>query len=313
MEMSCQKSLTSSPTKSSPGRTTNRTPRKRASLSPAVKSKASPSPAKKPKTSPHDLSLKDPLPSPRQRKSLRRSVRDSRRRTLPSIHNNAAELCKSIKSDLPERDRVSELLQRCFQFSMKKLEDSLKSAEDFNAEDFNEKVSSVTQKLKRFTERLSRDGTLKKFTEEPTSLETSPETEALKEQIREYITKFSDEGQSWDSLLKGYQQKAEELSRQLTENKLPEAPSASSSHLPTSQDNVLHSKPDYKGILSQQGAVFDCMEIVLDELQQSVHLLNSFLDDTTQHLQKMSSQLRSQSLKPVDDSPARKLLNIPHK
>ncbi|XP_053320753.1 kinetochore-associated protein DSN1 homolog [Spea bombifrons] len=305
------KNKTPTPTKSGPERRIS--PRKRSISSPGTRSRTSPSPAKKQRGSPDELALKEPVPSPHRRRSLRRSVRNNRRRTLPSIHDNAADLSKAISFELPESDRLSELLQSCFQFSVKKLEDSLNNSDGFNQESFRLKASSVRQKLKRFTERLSRDGTLKKCTEQPISFESNPEAEALKEQIKECISKFSHEGQKWDELLEDYKQKAEELSRQFTENKFPEAQSASVSQLPTSQDNIIHSKPDYRSLLNQQGAVFNCMELVLDQLQGSMQLLNSFLEDTTQHLQTMSTQLKSQSFKPVEDSPVRKFLKLPQK
>ncbi|CAH2273644.1 kinetochore-associated DSN1 homolog [Pelobates cultripes] len=283
MEPNLNKSVNKTPTKSSSGQRCRQTPTKTATPSPSAKSRKSPSPAKKQKTSPNDFSLKEPHVSPNKRRSLRRSVRSSRRKTLPSIHEKATELCKTLSSELPESDRLSELLQSCF------------------------------QKLKRFTERLSRDGTLKQCTEEPLSFESNPESEAVKEQIRGYITKFSEETECWDKLLEDYKQKADDFSRQFTENKLPESPSASILHLPTSQDSVLHSKPDYQGLLNQQGAVFGCMGIVLEDIQGSIQLLNSFLEDTSRQLQKMSSQLKSKSFKPVEDSPVRKFLKIPHK
>ncbi|XP_063305255.1 kinetochore-associated protein DSN1 homolog [Pelobates fuscus] len=313
MEQNLNKSVNKTPTKSSSGQRCRQTPTKTATPSPSAKSRQSPSPAKKQKTSPNDFSLKEPHVSPNKRRSLRRSVRISRRKTLPSIHEKATELCKTLSSELPESDRLSELLQSCFQVSIKKLEDSLKSADGFNDEAFSTKVSSVTQKLKRFTERLSRDGTLKQCTEETLSFESNPESEAVKEQIRRYITKFSEETECWDKLLEDYKQKADDFSRQFTENKLPESPSASILHLPTSQDGILHSKPDYQGLLNQQGAVFGCMGIVLEDIQGSIQLLNSFLEDTSRKLQKMSSQLKSKSFKPVEDSPVRKFLKIPQK
>ncbi|MEE6505950.1 hypothetical protein FKM82_007411 [Ascaphus truei] len=224
-----------------------------------------------------------------------------------------SELSEAINLELPESDRLLHLLQSCFQFSAQKLEDSLKHTDGFNSQSFREKVPLVTKELQRFTERLSRDGTLQKCTKEPTSFPSNPAMEASKAQMREYIAKFSNECQSWDQLLLDYKGKAEEMSRQMEQTELTEAPAASVSHLGTSQDAVLHSKPDYNRILNEQGAVFDCMEIVLDELQESIQLLNSFLENTTQSLQKMSTRLQVRSFKQLEDSPVRKFLRIPQK
>ncbi|OCT90370.1 kinetochore-associated protein DSN1 homolog isoform X2 [Xenopus laevis] len=301
-----------SPMKCSPGKSSSPLLRKRSTPSPSIKL-TSTVPSKKLRTSPCDLSLNEPLSSPPpRRKSLRRSVAKTPK-SLPPVHRINTELCEAISLELPESERFSELLQSCLQFSLQKLEDSLKHSDGFDSKSFNAKVSSVAQKLKRFTERLTHDGTLKKCTEEEDSLTADPEREALKAQIGECTLKFSSESQIWEQLLEDYKKKAEDLSRHLEESKLTETPCASIPHVPTSQDSVLNSKPDYNKILAQQGAVFDCMELVLDELQESVHLLNSFLEETSQHLQRMSSQLRSKSFKPIEDSPIRKLLKVSQK
>uniref|UniRef100_A0A6I8PSE2 DSN1 homolog, MIS12 kinetochore complex component n=1 Tax=Xenopus tropicalis TaxID=8364 RepID=A0A6I8PSE2_XENTR len=279
------------PRKSSPVKSSNAVLRKRSTPSPNVKATVNAVPSKKLKTSPGDLSLKEPLTSPPlRRKSLRRSVAKTPK-SLPPVRRINTELCEAINLELPESERFSELLQSCLQFSLQKLEDSLKHSDGFDPKSFDAKVLSVTQKMKRFTERLTRDGTLKKCTEREDSLSADPETEALKAQIGECTLKFSNESQVWEQLLEDYKKKAEDLSRHFEESKLTGTPCASIPRVPTSQDCVLNSKPDYNQILAQQGAVFDCMELVLDELQESVHLLNSFLEETSQHLQRMSSQL----------------------
>ncbi|KAM4749455.1 kinetochore-associated protein DSN1 homolog [Rhinophrynus dorsalis] len=317
METSCRaeekKPLEITPKKSGSGGTIRPTLRKRSSPSPNVKPKVSPIARKKQRTNPNDLSLEEPVSSPQKRRSLRRSDKKKTRRSLPPIYHSTAGLCEAISLELPASERFSQLLQSCFQFSVQKLEDSLKNTDGFNSESFSAKVSLVAQKINHFTERLTRDGTLNKCTEEHDSSMSNPETEVFKEQIKEYTTKFASESQTWEQLLEEYKTKAEDLARQFDESKLTKAPSASVSHMPSSQDKVILSKPDYNKILASQGTVLDCMETVLDELQESIQLLNSFLEDTSQHLQKMSSQLKSRSFKQLEDSPVRKFLKIPQK
>ncbi|XP_053573891.1 kinetochore-associated protein DSN1 homolog [Bombina bombina] len=282
-------------------------------VSPDAKSATSPSALKKQNVSPSTV-LKEPHSSPRdRRRSLRRSSAKKRRRSLPPLYYNTTGLSDAISLELPECDRLSELIQSCFQFSVKKLEDSLKYTDGFDQDSFSAKVVTITQKVKRFTEKLSRDGTLKKCTEKSTCVEPNPETEALETQMKEHISKFSTECENWDQLLEDYKAKAEEISRQLEESKTTQVPTTSECYIQTSQDKVIHSKPDYRRILNQQGEVFDCMEIVLDELQESIQLLNSFLGDSSQHLQKMSAQLNSRSFKHLEDSPFRKFLRMPQK
>lgn len=290
------------PTRSSPRKPLSTPPRA------AVKS---PSPAKRQKNSPNNLSFKESSPSPRQRrKSLRRSVGKKHRRTLPPIYHNATELSEAISQDLPESDRLSELLQSCFELSLRNLETSLSHSDGFSAESFSASALSVKEKFKRFIERLSRDGTFKRCTEKSTSFLPNEEFEAAQAEIKDTISKFTTESSRWEELLEDYKEKTVVLSRQLEESKVNNNPPPSVPDLPSSQDQVLQSKPDYGAVLHQQGAVFDCMEIVLDNLQQSVNLLNSFLNDTTSHLQQLSTQLKSRSFKPMEDSPVRAFLRV---
>ncbi|XP_069828805.1 kinetochore-associated protein DSN1 homolog [Dendropsophus ebraccatus] len=289
---------------------TRSSPRKKFSTPPHVAA-TSPSPAKRQKNSPNNLSFKETSPSPRQRrKSLRRSVGKKQRRTLPPIYHNAAALSEAISLELPESDRLSELLQSCFESSLRNLENSLSHSDGFSAESFNVATALVKEKFNRLIERLSRDGTLIKCTEKLTSAIQSEEFEVVQKEINDNISNFTTESSRWDELLQEYQEKADVLSRQLEENKANPNPPSSVHDLPSSQKQVLQSKPDYGAILHQQGAVFDCMEIVLDNIQQSVSFVNSFLNDTTSHVQQLSTQLKSQSFKPMEDSPVRTFLKV---
>ncbi|KAG8441294.1 hypothetical protein GDO86_006867 [Hymenochirus boettgeri] len=205
MEESCSKQESKvadvTPKKWSPRDASSYALRKR-SPSPSSRSDTNPLATKKQKTSPRDLAINEPLVSPPPpRKSLRRSVGKTRK-SLPPVHQSNAELSKAINLELPECERFSELLRSCFQFSVQKLEESLNNADGFDAKCFDTKVALVTQKIKRFTERLSRDGTLKKCTEQDDSLTSNPETEALKDKIRECTLKFANESHTWEKLLR---------------------------------------------------------------------------------------------------------------
>ncbi|XP_032128464.1 kinetochore-associated protein DSN1 homolog [Sapajus apella] len=81
-------------------------------------------------------------------------------------------------------------------------------------------------------------------------------------------------------------------------------------YLGSSQNEVLNTKPDYQKILQNQSKVFDCMELVVDELQGSVKQLQAFMDESTKCFQKVSVQLGKRSMQQLDPSPARKLLKL---
>ncbi|XP_048346388.1 kinetochore-associated protein DSN1 homolog [Sphaerodactylus townsendi] len=90
-----------------------------------------------------DVSLGQ-LPSPRaSRPSLSRcSVKQNsnRRKSLPPLHTDITELSKAISLDLPEKDRMAQLLLSSFQYAAQKFKDSLQHTEGFNPETFERKA-----------------------------------------------------------------------------------------------------------------------------------------------------------------------------
>uniref|UniRef100_A0A8C0JAP2 DSN1 component of MIS12 kinetochore complex n=1 Tax=Chelonoidis abingdonii TaxID=106734 RepID=A0A8C0JAP2_CHEAB len=90
------------------------------------------------------------------------------------------------------------------------------------------------------------------------------------------------------------------FSRQLERCKTNDMQVEPASYLGASQAKVLSSKPNYQKILDSQGEVFDCMELMLDELQQAVKLLQAFTEDSTQYLRNLSEQLGKQTFQPSD-------------
>uniref|UniRef100_A0A8C8VLW7 DSN1 component of MIS12 kinetochore complex n=1 Tax=Pelusios castaneus TaxID=367368 RepID=A0A8C8VLW7_9SAUR len=234
----------------------------------------------------------------------------NRRKSLPPFHQDVMELSKSISLDLPEADRLSKLLLSSFQFSAQKLEHVLKQTDGFCPEAFKANVTSVSEDLMRCTERLKLDGTLKKCTEELKGLSDSTLNVSLA-QMKEYITRFSTESQTWDQLLLSFQRSAEEMSRHLEQCKTNEVHVEPASYFGASQAGVLSGKPDYQKILDSQGEVFDCMELVLDELQQAVKVLQAFTEDSTKYLRNLSEQLASRTFQALERSPVRKLLRGP--
>ncbi|KFV99216.1 Kinetochore-associated protein DSN1, partial [Eurypyga helias] len=160
---------------------------------------------------------KSPLrPSP---KRLRRSWRRSslkgtkRRKSLPPVHQDVTELSKSISLDLPEIDRLSMLLLASFQFSAQKLEHILKQSDGFSPEAFRANVQSVSEDLKRYVEKLKRDGTLKSCVEDPKGASLDSALDESVAEVKEYMARFAAECQSWDQLLLRYQESAEAMAR----------------------------------------------------------------------------------------------------
>nr|XP_015313517.1 PREDICTED: kinetochore-associated protein DSN1 homolog isoform X4 [Macaca fascicularis] len=172
-------------------------------------------------------------------------------------------------------------------------------------------ASSLSEELKHFADGLETDGTLQKCFEHSNGKASDFSLEASVAEMKEYITKFSLERQIWDQLLVHYQQAAEEiLSRGSAEAKITEVKVEPMTYRGSSQNEVLNTKPDYQKILQNQSKVFDCMELVMDELQGSVKQLQAFMEESTQCFQKVSVQLGKRSLQQLDPSPARKLLKL---
>ncbi|KAM6471386.1 kinetochore-associated protein DSN1 homolog isoform 1-T1 [Liasis olivaceus] len=254
------------------------------------------------------------LPSPKvARRSLSRhslKLGVSRRKSLPPFHTDIFELSKAISLDLPEADRMTALLLSSFQYSAQKLEQSLRHMEGFNFETFQQNVSSLSEELRLHTKKLMLDGTLQKCFDDPKWGLSDPAFSASVAALKDTIARFSAENQSWDELLLSYQKKVEEISRQLQSCKLKQAPEESCSYLGTSQAHVLQAKPDYQKILDCQGEVFYCLERVLDEISQMVKVCQTYVEDITLYLQKLSAQLASRTFLKLEKSPARKLLRL---
>ncbi|XP_077025555.1 kinetochore-associated protein DSN1 homolog isoform X2 [Tamandua tetradactyla] len=248
-----------------------------------------------------------------RRQSWRRaSMKEThRRKSLLPFHRGITELSRSISVNIAESKRLGSLLLSSFQFSIQKLEPFLRGTKGFSLESFQTKVSSLSEELKHFTDRLESDGTLQKCFEDPKGKGSDLCLEASVAEMKEYIAKFSLERQTWEQLLLQYQNEAEEiLSRDSSETKMTEIDVEPMRYLGSSQNEVLNTKPDYQKILRNQDRVFDCMELVMDELQGSVKQLHAFMDESTQCLQKVSLQLGKRSTQQLDRSPARKLLKL---
>ncbi|XP_049725417.1 kinetochore-associated protein DSN1 homolog isoform X2 [Elephas maximus indicus] len=233
----------------------------------------------------------------------------NRRKSLPPFHQGITALSRSISVNLAESKRLGALLLSSFQFSVQKLEPFLRDTEGFSLESFRAKASSLSEELKHFADKLESDGTLQKCFEKSKGKELDLSLEASVAEMKEYIAKFSSERQAWDHLLLHYQKEAEEISRS-AEGKGIEVEVEPTTYLGSSQSEVLNTKPDYQKILQNQEKVFDCMELVMDELQGSAKQLHAFMDESTQCLQKVSVQLGKRSMQRVDPSPARKLLKL---
>ncbi|XP_029410910.1 kinetochore-associated protein DSN1 homolog isoform X2 [Nannospalax galili] len=249
-----------------------------------------------------------------RRQSWRRaSMKEvNRRKSLPPFHQGITELSKSISVNLAESKRLGVLLLSSFQFSVEKLEPFLRDTKSFSLEGFRAKASSLSEELKHFTDKLESDGTLQKCFEDSKEKVPDFSLETSVAEMKEYMTKFNLECHAWDELLLRYQKEAppEEMHRETAETKITEVKVDPTTFLGSSQKDILNTKPDYQKILQNQNKVFDCVELVMDELQGSVKQLHAFMDESTQCLQKVSVQLEKSSMEQVDSSPARKLLKL---
>lgn len=124
----------------------------------------------------------------------------NRRKSLPPFHQGITELCRSISVDLTESKRLSSLLLSSFQFSVQKLEPFLRGTEGFSLESFRAKASSLSEELKHFADKLESNGTLQKCFEDSEGRVSDLALETSVAEMKEYITKFSLERQSWDQL-----------------------------------------------------------------------------------------------------------------
>ncbi|NXG50977.1 DSN1 protein, partial [Psilopogon haemacephalus] len=223
-----------------------------------------------------------------KRRSWRRSglKGSKKRKSLPPVHQEVTELSKSITKDLPEAERLSELLLASFQFSAQKLEHSLQQNEGFSPEAFRAKVHCLSEDLKSYLQKLTQDGTLKGCVEDPEGSSSGWVSSSSS-----LLHRFTSECQAWDQLLQRYQEGAEDICRQLEQCRSRQGQAEPQEHLQTSQAEVLSSKPNYQQILDEQGEVLSFMQLVLEELQQAVKLLQAFSLDSHHFLRGLSEQL----------------------
>ncbi|KAM6294092.1 kinetochore-associated protein DSN1 homolog [Aegotheles albertisi] len=218
-----------------------------------------------------------PSPQAKRRSWRRSSLKGTKRRkSLPPVHRDVTELSRSISLELPEDERLAELLLASFQFTAQELERVLKQNDGFNPEVFH--ANALEESIA---------------------------------QIKEHMARFTAECRSWDQLLQRYQESAEEMSRQLAGCQRDPGTAELPALLQSSQAAVLGSKPDYQRVLEEQGEVFSCMELVLDELQQALKVLETFSEDSQQYLRCLSRQLASRTFRQLENSPVRKLIAGP--
>ncbi|NXF65478.1 DSN1 protein, partial [Ciccaba nigrolineata] len=231
------------------------------------------------------------------------------RKSLPPFHQDVTELSKSISLDLPETDRLSVLLLSSFQFSAQKLEHVLKQTEGFSPEAFKANARLLSEDLKRYLQKLKRDGTLKSCVEDP----NGGPSEGIQRQVgvAAGTAQEATPPRAWTPLPRGGGESAEEMARRLEEGRRTQGQAEPLSDLQTSQAHVLGTKPNYQQILDEQGQVLRCLELVLDELQQAVKLLQTFSEDSRQYLRRLSEQLAARSFQRLENSPVRKLLAAP--
>ncbi|KAM8987282.1 kinetochore-associated protein DSN1 homolog [Ara ararauna] len=235
----------------------------------------------------------------------RSSLKTKGRKSLPPVHQDVTELSKSISLDLPEEDRLSELLFSSFQFATQKLERSLKHKDGFNLEAFRSNAQSVGEDLKCLLQQLKQDGTLQRCVQEPEGVSQDLAVEESVAEMKEHMARLTAESHAWDELLLRHQESAEEAARRLEEHRDNSVPV---DYLHTSQAEVLRSKPNYQQILAEQREMLTSMELVFDELQQTGRLLQTFTEESEQYLQRLSKQLAARTFGQLEQSPVRKLI-----
>uniref|UniRef100_A0A8V5GSR1 Uncharacterized protein n=1 Tax=Melopsittacus undulatus TaxID=13146 RepID=A0A8V5GSR1_MELUD len=181
----------------------------------------------------------------------RLSLKTKGRKSLPPIHQDVTELSKAISLDLPEGDRLFELLFSSFQFAAQKLEQSLKHKDGFNPEAFRSSAQSAGEDLKYSLQQLRLKGTLQRCE----ALLWPRFTSGLY-----LLYRLTAESHAWDELLLRHQESAEEAARRLEERRDNTVPV---DYLHTSQAEVLRSKPNYQQILAEQREVLTSMELLV--------------------------------------------------
>ncbi|XP_050164823.1 kinetochore-associated protein DSN1 homolog isoform X1 [Myiozetetes cayanensis] len=262
--------------------------------------------------SPNSFSLSPLVATPqgKRRSWCRSSLKGSKRRkSLPPVHRDIAELSKSISLDLPESERLSTLILSCFQFTAQKLEQALKRRKGFSPQAFAAKVQSVSAELERLVQRLSQDGTLRDCVEDPKGGSLHSALDESVAQVKQHMARFSAERQAWDQLLQQHQDSAQEAARLL--ESLRAHPRGPPPAVPSSQSAVLGSKPDYSRLLQDQGPALHCLELVLDELCQAGGLLTAFSEESQCCLRGVSERLGSRTFRQLESSPLCRLLAAP--
>ncbi|NWI69193.1 DSN1 protein, partial [Todus mexicanus] len=256
-----------------------------------------------------------------KRRSWRRSSLKGlkHQQTLSPVYKDVTELSKSISLELPETERLAALVLACFQFSAQKLEQTLRQSDGFSPEAFRAHVDSVSEDMKRYVEKLKRDGTLQRCVDVTNELWTPlagvfggvsvrGAEEKPRAQPRSLLRRFSAECQGWEQLLRRHQDHAEEMARQLEECRRNGGRAQPADCLRSSVADVLKSKPDYQKILDEQREGLNSVELVLDEVQQGLKLVQSFRDESERHLQRLSRELAMGTFGELEKSPVRKLL-----
>ncbi|XP_062487056.1 kinetochore-associated protein DSN1 homolog [Pezoporus occidentalis] len=238
----------------------------------------------------------------------RSSLKNKGRKSLPPVHQDVTELSKAISLDLPEEDRLSELLFSSFQFAAQKLERSLKHKDGFNPEAFRSNAQAAGEDLKCLLQQLKQDGTLRRCVQEPERVSQDLAVEESVAEMKEHMARLTAESHAWDELLLRHQESAEEAARRLEERRDNSVPV---DYLHTSQAEVLRSKPNYQQILAEQREALTSMELVFDGLQQTGRLLQTFTEESEQYLQRLSRQLAARTFGHLEQSPVRKLIAGP--
>eukprot|EP00062_Callorhinchus_milii_P023123 gi/632981627/ref/XP_007907697.1/ PREDICTED: kinetochore-associated protein DSN1 homolog isoform X1 [Callorhinchus milii] len=268
-----------------------------------------PGPSLAPRLSPKPPAKKSPRSS---LLSWRRSSFKGRksRKSLPPIHCDTTEIFKGISQDLPEDERLAQLLEACLRYCLQKLEQTSEPAEDPNSPTFQARAATLTSEFKRTVEAMKVDGTLKKCTERA-EVPTNPETQMIMDQLKQDFTRLNNECKAWDQILTNWKEKQEQATKDLEQVKFCKV--EAEPVLENSQTHVIESKPDYSHILGKDAGILQSLECIMDRLQLMIQLLNSARQEWEESLQSISASVASNAFQGLECSPVRKFFSITKK
>ncbi|XP_012689219.1 kinetochore-associated protein DSN1 homolog [Clupea harengus] len=228
--------------------------------------------------------------SPRsRRKSWRRSTRG--RQSMPLFSGAVQNLHKSISLSLPKEERIEKLMEGAMNVAVERLQKTLVTLPGADLEMFQTQVESLKKEWSRVANEIRDERKLEEEKEKNTKRD--PNIERALELSRSAIRRLETESALWDSLLEKHQSKAEELAKLIEKGeRLPLDPSCMAH---SSQSELIHSKPNYRNILSRQQQRLYTVELVLDAQCKLFKELLSFQEQCELLVKEISTKLADEA------------------